>query len=193
MSILRRFALAAMIAALPAAAAGAQDALPPFNDGESAYHHHPLIRFVYFDPNLAEGQFPTFRGMVTPPKETGFEWVDGKKKHREIHTHEPYSGRLHTESGDPTRKYRLGDFMAAWKQKSPDVGDLVSQAKKEGVVYVFDFNATHGNFDATRLKDPADFLNVSLDDGRHIVVYLPKAEEKKAEMPAPAAGKKPAG
>jgi hypothetical protein len=146
--------------------------IPPYIDGELAFHHHPLVRFVFYDPNSGSGPVPTIVGMRTPPTNLGIDVAGDGFEFREIHTHEGISGTLHVESVDPTKKYRLSDFFALWISEDPRIQELVDRAKSEGVVYLFDFNKSNQTYYTTRVT-ASDFLELPLDDNRHIVIYLP--------------------
>ena len=162
-------------------------AVPPYIDGDLAYHHHPVLRFVLYDPDAAPDPFPRLVGLITPRADIGIDRSGERTRYREIHTHEAISGRLHTESVDPLKKYRLGDFIALWETVNANVTDLVARTEREGTVYLFDYNRFRGTYYATRIEPPSKLPEVTLDDGRHIVVFLPERQEPEADAPQPAA------
>ncbi len=171
----------AVLFAIGIADAGAAEtkySIPPNIDGDIAYHHHPIVRFVLYDPDAKSAALPKLVGMITPPANIGIERTIEKRKFREIHTHEPISGRLHTESVDPLKKYRLGDFFALWAKSDPSVIKLLGRAQREGTIYLFDYNRFRGGYYTTRLKIPSKLSDLTLDDGRHIVIYLPDRKKK---------------
>lgn len=161
-----------------AGAAETKYQVPPYIKGDLAYHHHPVLRFVLYDPEAKPGPVPKFVGMITPPANIGIERTSEKRKFREIHIHESISGRLHTESVDPLKKYRLGDFFALWAKSDPKILELIKRAQREGTVYLFDHNRTRGTYYTTRMKDSSKLSDLALDDGRHIVIYLPERKKK---------------
>lgn len=182
------WALAAFALALPVSPAVAQDEtggyeIPRYIASPAlAYHHHPLLRFVFYDEDSVADPLPTIVGMRTPPANVGIE-TDGEMfQFREIHTHEATSGTLHVESTDPTIKYRLGHFLAVWIAEDPRIQQLVDRAEAEGTVYMFDFDPPTQTFLTTRLTEDQDFRELPLDARRHIVIYLPGEQTLQAPM-----------
>ncbi len=165
--------LAVAGAGIGAAAEEGGYSVPPFIEGDLAYHHHPVLTiYLYEKPaEPSPGGFPTFVGVITPPEDVGIEHIDGKKKFREIHTHNT-TGALHTESVRPEKKYRLGDFVELWAQHDAKVRGLFDRVALEGIVYLFDAGYS------TRVA-ASGVLELPLDDGRHITIFLP--EEPKEE------------
>ena len=156
--------------------------LPPYLAPPLAFHHHPQFRFVYYDPDIADGPLPRITGMRTPPANLGIDPTDVFFNFREVHTHDSTSGTVHVESPDPTIKYRLGHFLAVWLKADPRIQKLIDQTKKEGTVYLFDYQKANQSYLTTRMKDAADFEALPLDDNRHIVVYLPGKAKKAPTM-----------
>jgi hypothetical protein len=147
-----------------------------------AYHHHPLFRIVFYDPNVMDGPLPKIVGMRTPPANVGIGARNGRFTFKEVHTHESTSGTLHVESKDPTKKYLLGNFFAVWMQEDPRIQELIDQILAEGTVYLFDYNKSNQTWFTTRVPEGRDFRDLPLDDNRHIVVYLPGETTEEAPM-----------
>ena len=72
--------------------------------------------------------------------------------------------------------------MAVWLKADPRIQKLIDQTKKEGTVYLFDYQKANQSYLTTRMKDAADFEALPLDDNRHIVVYLPGKAKKAPTM-----------
>lgn len=158
--------------------------VPPFISSGLAYHHHPLFRIVFYDSSAENSPFPRLIGMRTPPTNLGITAQDKSFRFREIHTHEGTSGTLHVESPNPVKKYKLGEFFALWISEDPRIELLLEQIKEEGTVYLFDFVKANQTYLTTVVAND-DFLDLPLDDDRHIVIYMPgEAQDERPMVPA---------
>ncbi len=158
--------------------------IPPFITSDLAYHHHPLFRIVFYDPSAANTPLPKLIGMRTPPTNLGITAEDERFRFREIHTHEGTSGTLHVESPYPVKKYKLGEFFALWISEDPRIESLLEQIKEDGTIYLFDYVKANQTYLTTEVSND-DFLDLPLDDNRHIVIYLPgEAQGERPMVPA---------